>query len=160
MLETNLARSDHQCPRRVWRRVVGTGNVWEAPPRHRPGESRAEQYVRTRRECSGRVKIFQFETGCGLADGCDDLIREGTISGGDTNDWDVVEASRVGHTGGRQLALLGFADNYCVNLEMLRGLASSYGSAECSPAPWSVYYKQRLQSWLDLNPWSALNHTS
>ena len=46
-----------------------------------------------------------------------DLIREGTISGGDTNDWDVVEASRVGHTGRGQLPLLGFADNYCVNLE-------------------------------------------
>ena len=46
-----------------------------------------------------------------------DLIREGTIAATDPNDWDVVEPSRVGHTGGRQLALLGFADNYCVNLE-------------------------------------------
>ena len=45
------------------------------------------------------------------------LIREGTIAATDPNDWDVVEARRVGHTGRGQLALLGFADNYCVNLE-------------------------------------------
>ena len=64
MLETNLARSDHQCPRHVWRRAVGTGNVWEAPPRRRPGESRAEQYVRTRRECSVKDgECFRLDDG-------------------------------------------------------------------------------------------------
>ena len=47
----------------------------------------------------------------------EDLIREGTIAGWDTDDWYVVEAGRVGHAGRRQLPLLGFADNYCVNLE-------------------------------------------
>ena len=46
-----------------------------------------------------------------------DLVREGTVAGGDTNHGNVVEASRVGHAGRRQLALLGFADNYCVNLQ-------------------------------------------
>ena len=45
-----------------------------------------------------------------------DLVREGTVAGGDTNHGNVVEASRVGDAGRRELALLGFADDYCVHL--------------------------------------------
>ena len=52
-----------------------------------------------------------------------DLVREGTVAGGDTNHGNVVEASRVGDAGRRELSLLGFAYDYCVHLprERLNG---------------------------------------
>ena len=63
-----------------------------------------------------------------------DLVREGTVAGGDTNHGNVVEASRVGDAGRRELALLGFADDYCVHLDR-RGWSQSYSQGCLIPAP-------------------------